>query len=124
MLRNVQVRYEEAFEEAKKRARCSSGDSSGIQFLGGGGSSIYTWTGSVLLAINPYQQMNVYDVEYVRYHYSKNLNQADPHPFAIASHAYRQLSKTRTSQSIIISGESGAGKTESSKSGAALGALY
>ncbi|KAF4711796.1 Myosin VIIA, partial [Perkinsus olseni] len=115
MLRNVQVRYEEAFEEAKKRARCSSGDSSGIQFLGGGGSSIYTWTGSVLLAINPYQQMNVYDVEYVRYHYSKNLNQADPHPFAIASHAYRQLSKTRTSQSIIISGESGAGKTESSK---------
>ncbi|KAF4675871.1 Myosin VIIA [Perkinsus chesapeaki] len=114
MLKNVQVRFEEAFQEAKRRVRCSSGDSSGIQFLGGG-SSIYTWTGSVLLAINPYQQMNVYDVEYVRYHYSKNLNQADPHPFAIASHAYRQLSKTRVSQSIIISGESGAGKTESSK---------
>ena len=80
-----------------------------------GGSGIYTWTGTVLLAVNPYQSLNVYGDTQVSHHFSKTITQADPHPFGIASHAFQQLNKTRGPQSIVVSGESGAGKTETAK---------
>lgn len=80
-----------------------------------GGSGIYTWTGTVLLAVNPYQRLNVYGDSQIEHHFSKTITQADPHPFGIASHAFQTLNKTKSAQSIVVSGESGAGKTETAK---------
>eukprot|EP01137_Pigoraptor_chileana_P012033 Opistho-2@63822 len=76
---------------------------------------IYTYTANILIALNPYRELKVYDAATIEKYRGKSLGVLPPHVFAIADAAYRDMKVTKQSQSIIISGESGAGKTESTK---------
>ncbi|XP_067413549.1 unconventional myosin-Vb-like [Emydura macquarii macquarii] len=78
-------------------------------------NTVYTYCGIILVAINPYQQLPIYE-EPVIYAYSgQSMGDMDPHIFAVAEEAYKQMSRNHENQSLIISGESGAGKTASAK---------
>lgn len=71
---------------------------------------------NILISINPYQLIDgLYSPETIKEYRGKSLGQMEPHIFAIADKAYREMRRIKTSQSIIVSGESGAGKTESQK---------
>jgi len=77
---------------------------------------IYTYTGTVLLAVNPYKALHrLYSDEVMAAYRNRALGQRPPHPYAIADTAYRQMMRDRRDQALIISGESGAGKTETAK---------
>lgn len=76
---------------------------------------LQTLTGSILVAVNPYQVLPIYGLEQIRLYKDKRIGELPPHIFAIADNAYGRLCRTRANQSIVISGESGAGKTESTK---------
>ncbi|VAH62556.1 unnamed protein product [Triticum turgidum subsp. durum] len=77
---------------------------------------IYTYTGNILIAINPFQRLpNLVDVQTMEKYKGANLGDLDPHVFAIADVSYRQMMNEGKSNSILVSGESGAGKTETTK---------
>ncbi|KAH7859230.1 hypothetical protein Vadar_033420 [Vaccinium darrowii] len=79
-------------------------------------NEIYTYTGSILIAVNPFQRLpHLYDRHMMEQYKGASLGELSPHPFAIADAAYRQMISEGISQSILVSGESGAGKTESTK---------
>ncbi|XP_046820086.1 myosin heavy chain 95F isoform X2 [Vespa crabro] len=77
---------------------------------------IYTYVANILIAVNPYCQVkNLYSPETIKTYKGKSLGETPPHVFAIADKAFRDMKVLKQSQSIIVSGESGAGKTESTK---------
>ncbi|CAG2163263.1 unnamed protein product, partial [Oppiella nova] len=76
---------------------------------------IYTYTGSILVAVNPYQILPIYTVEQIKLYRDRKIGELPPHIFAIGDNAYSNMKRYRQDQCIIISGESGAGKTESTK---------
>ncbi|XP_049873602.1 unconventional myosin IC isoform X2 [Pectinophora gossypiella] len=76
---------------------------------------IYTYIGNVLISVNPYKNLPIYTEEKTKLYYKKNFFEAPPHVFAIADNAYRSLVYEHREQCILISGESGSGKTEASK---------
>nr|XP_034598196.1 myosin-17-like isoform X3 [Setaria viridis] len=77
---------------------------------------IYTYTGNILIAINPFQRLpNLVDSRTMEKYKGANLGDLDPHVFAIADVSYRQMINEGKSNSILVSGESGAGKTETTK---------
>ncbi|XP_062867127.1 unconventional myosin-Vb [Trichomycterus rosablanca] len=76
---------------------------------------IYTYCGIVLVAINPYEQLPIYGEEVINAYSGQNMGDMDPHIFAVAEEAYKQMGRDEKNQSIIVSGESGAGKTVSAK---------
>ena len=88
---------------------------------------IYTFTGPILLAVNPYESLDIYNDEYINkfIQYSETNKEtiaAEPHVYAIAARAHTAMIAASSSwreecqsQSILISGESGSGKTETSK---------
>ncbi|XP_062411237.1 unconventional myosin-Vb isoform X2 [Sardina pilchardus] len=78
---------------------------------------IYTYCGIVLVAINPYEQLHIYGEEVINAYSGQNMGDMDPHIFAVAEEAYKQMARDEKNQSIIVSGESGAGKTVSAKYG-------
>ncbi|GFO23507.1 unconventional myosin-xv, partial [Plakobranchus ocellatus] len=76
---------------------------------------IYTYTGSILVAVNPYKMFNIYGLDMVKRYEGRPLGELPPHLFAIGSVSYSKMIKENENQVLIISGESGAGKTESTK---------
>ncbi|KAK9747364.1 Myosin head (motor domain) [Popillia japonica] len=77
---------------------------------------IYSYVANILIAINPYIEIaEMYTPETIKKYQGKSLGQQPPHVFAIADKAFRDMKVLKQSQSIIVSGESGAGKTESTK---------
>ncbi|CAM0882389.1 unnamed protein product [Alopecurus aequalis] len=79
-------------------------------------NSIYTYTGSILIAINPFQRLpHLVDVRTMEKYKGASLGDLEPHVFAIADVSYRQMMNEGKSNSILVSGESGAGKTETTK---------
>ena len=77
---------------------------------------IYTKNGAVLVAINPYKEVHVDSEEHLlRYKSSMSLENEPPHIFAVASATHRALISEACNQAVVISGESGAGKTESAR---------
>ncbi|CAO2613753.1 Unconventional myosin-VIIa [Lemmus lemmus] len=76
---------------------------------------IYTYTGSILVAVNPYQLLTIYSPEHIRQYTNKKIGEMPPHIFAIADNCYFNMKRNSRDQCCIISGESGAGKTESTK---------
>ncbi|KAM3604889.1 uncharacterized protein V6R79_017518 [Siganus canaliculatus] len=77
---------------------------------------IYTYIGSILAAVNPYQRLpGLYERSAVETYSRRHLGEISPHIFAVANECYRSLWKRLRNQCVLISGESGAGKTESTK---------
>ena len=76
--------------------------------------AIYTYTGTVLLALNPNKRIaGLYDDDLMNVYRGRALGVLPPHVYAIAERARRAIATHKTDQSIVVSGESGAGKTES-----------
>ncbi|KAF8633710.1 hypothetical protein AX17_004368 [Amanita inopinata Kibby_2008] len=80
-----------------------------------GQHSIYTYSGIVLIAVNPFQRVTLYGPEIIQAYSGRRRGELEPHLFAIAEDAYTAMRKNGMGQTIIVSGESGAGKTESAK---------
>ncbi|XP_044486301.1 myosin-6-like [Mangifera indica] len=79
-------------------------------------NEIYTYTGNILIAVNPFRRLpHLYDNNTMEQYKGAALGELNPHPFAVADSAYRQMINEGISQAILVSGESGAGKTESTK---------
>uniref|UniRef100_A0A671SGF3 Methyl-CpG binding domain protein 3b n=1 Tax=Sinocyclocheilus anshuiensis TaxID=1608454 RepID=A0A671SGF3_9TELE len=78
-------------------------------------SSIYTYCGIVLVALNPYEQLPIYGEEVIDAYSGQDMADMEPHIFSVAEEAYRTMIREEKNQSIIISGESGSGKTVSAK---------
>ncbi|XP_073711797.1 myosin VIa isoform X4 [Misgurnus anguillicaudatus] len=77
---------------------------------------IYTFVANILIAVNPYYEIpKLYSPETISQYKGRSLGTLPPHVFAIADKAYRDMKVLKMSQSIIVSGESGAGKTENTK---------
>uniref|UniRef100_A0A3Q2FSZ3 Myosin VIIAb n=1 Tax=Cyprinodon variegatus TaxID=28743 RepID=A0A3Q2FSZ3_CYPVA len=76
---------------------------------------IYTYTGSILVAVNPYQLLPIYTPDHIRLYTNRKIGEMPPHIFAIADNCYFNMQRNNKDQCCIISGESGAGKTESTK---------
>lgn len=76
---------------------------------------IYTYIGPVLVSVNPYKQLDIYSHKDVKAYERKHFFEVPPHVFAITDTAYRSLREENREQCILISGESGSGKTEASK---------
>ncbi|OAG29074.1 myosin heavy chain [Nematocida displodere] len=76
----------------------------------------YTYSGLFLVAVNPYKNIPIYSRDFVdRYAAVYKRDEAPPHIYAVASESYHHMRQTKRAQTILITGESGAGKTENTK---------
>lgn len=76
---------------------------------------IYTYVGEILLSVNPFRFFPIYNPKFITAYNNKNLGSLPPHIFAIADISFHRMLKEKKNQCIVISGESGSGKTESTK---------
>lgn len=73
--------------------------------------AIYTYTSNILIALNPFETLSIYGPNMMGAYVNKSLGSLEPHVYAMAEEAYKTLLKSGLSQSLVVSGESGAGKT-------------
>ncbi len=78
-------------------------------------NTIYTYSGLVLVSLNPYCDLSLYGDSLIQAYSGKARGELEPHIFAVAEDAFRSMQREGRNQSIIISGESGAGKTISAR---------
>ncbi|KAF3452668.1 hypothetical protein FNV43_RR03101 [Rhamnella rubrinervis] len=79
-------------------------------------NEIYTYTGNILIAVNPFRRLpHLYDTHMMEQYKGAAFGELSPHLFAVADTCYRAMINEHGSQSILVSGESGAGKTETTK---------
>ncbi|XP_044471628.1 myosin-15 [Mangifera indica] len=79
-------------------------------------NDIYTYTGSILIAVNPFTKLpHLYNAHMMEQYKGAPFGELSPHVFAVADASYRAMMNDGQSQSILVSGESGAGKTETTK---------
>ncbi|XP_059449461.1 myosin-12 isoform X2 [Corylus avellana] len=79
-------------------------------------NEIYTYTGNILIAVNPFRRLpHLYDIHMMQQYKGAAFGELSPHLFAVADTCYRAMINEQGSQSILVSGESGAGKTETTK---------
>ncbi|XP_030643049.1 unconventional myosin-Ib isoform X2 [Chanos chanos] len=78
-------------------------------------NEIYTYIGSVVISLNPYKSLPIFTADKVEEYRNRNFYELSPHIYALADEAYRSLRDQDKDQCILITGESGAGKTEASK---------
>lgn len=76
---------------------------------------IYTYSGLFCVVVNPYKRLPIYQDKVVELYKGKKRHEVPPHVYAIADTAYRSMLQDREDQSILCTGESGAGKTENTK---------
>eukprot|EP00866_Antonospora_locustae_P000374 jgi/Antlo1/374/304 len=76
---------------------------------------IYSYSGLFLVAINPYQNLHIYGPKVIKSYTMAKKQAQKPHIYAVANEAYNNMLLNRENQSILITGESGAGKTENTK---------
>jgi stress response protein SCP2 len=76
---------------------------------------IYTYTSAILIALNPYKYLPVYTQAWVKKYVGKRLGILSPHLYAVAESSYSYMVDRKLNVSVLISGESGAGKTEATK---------
>ncbi|CAJ1064185.1 unconventional myosin-Ic [Xyrichtys novacula] len=76
---------------------------------------IYTYIGSVLVSVNPYKDLEIYSKTQMERYRGVSFYEISPHIYALSDNTYRAMRTERKDQCILISGESGAGKTEASK---------
>uniref|UniRef100_A0A8D0D182 Myosin IXA n=1 Tax=Sander lucioperca TaxID=283035 RepID=A0A8D0D182_SANLU len=74
---------------------------------------IYTYVGSILIVINPFKFLPIYNPKYVKMYDNHTLGNLEPHIYAVADVAYHAMLQKERNQCIVISGESGSGKTQS-----------
>uniref|UniRef100_A0AAZ3Q554 Unconventional myosin-IXb-like n=1 Tax=Oncorhynchus tshawytscha TaxID=74940 RepID=A0AAZ3Q554_ONCTS len=75
--------------------------------------NIYTYARGILVAINPFKFLPIYNPKYVMMYNNQPLGKLSPHIFAVADMAYHTMLKQQENQCVVISGESGSGKTQS-----------
>lgn len=74
---------------------------------------IYTYAGGILIVVNPFKFLPVYNPKYVKMYDNHQLGKLEPHIYAVADVAYHAMLQRHNNQCIVISGESGSGKTQS-----------
>lgn len=74
---------------------------------------IYTYIGDILIALNPFKNLGIYGEDHAMLYRNKSKSENPPHVFAVADAAYHSMLHQKLNQCVVISGESGAGKTES-----------
>ena len=80
-----------------------------------GAGLIYTYSGLFCVVINPYRRLPIYTKQVIDKFQGKRRSEMPPHLFSVADNAYRNMLQDRENQSMLITGESGAGKTENTK---------
>ncbi|XP_052797829.1 unconventional myosin-Id-like [Mya arenaria] len=78
-------------------------------------NKIYSFIGEVVVSVNPYKTMDIYNQSYVDQYRGREIYERPPHIFALADSAYKTMKRKSRDTCIVISGESGSGKTEASK---------
>ncbi|KAM6957379.1 myosin-11 [Aplochiton taeniatus] len=78
-------------------------------------SLIYTYSGLFCVVINPYKMLPIYSEKVIEMYKGKKRHEVPPHVYSITDNAYRNMMQDREDQSILCTGESGAGKTENTK---------
>ncbi|KAE9550793.1 hypothetical protein FO519_005996 [Halicephalobus sp. NKZ332] len=115
--KTVQISHDQVFP-ADDNQRSDVNDNCALMYLNEATllHNCKTYVANILISINPYEQIpDLYSAKTIKTYMGKSLGTMPPHVFAIADMAYRDMKRLKRSQSVIVSGESGAGKTEAQK---------